>query len=283
MIAQAHLNEWAARVPWPQQTQVEQDLVLSRLIVEIAQHDLLGGELAFRGGTCLHKLHLPKQLRYSEDLDYVRRTHSGIKPYLTALREVALGIGLAEHGTTQSGQMVHIVFDAQATNAPGHIRVKIETNIAETDSFLPRITRPYAVDSRWWSGRADVSTFQIEELMSTKLRALYQRRRGRDLFDIWHVLTDLHPDDQLVTDGLAHYMADEIFSYREFSANLAAKLEHPDFVADLDQLTAASSLRYDVTLAADLIMERLGSRLPGAPGIDEIEGGTWRSAGAGAD
>ncbi len=283
MIAQAYLNEWASRVPWTQQIQIEQDLVLSRLIVEIAQHELLATELAFRGGTCLHKLHLPKQLRYSEDLDYVRRTHSGIKPYLTALREVALGVGLVEHGTNQSGEMAHIVFDAQATDTAGRIRVKIETNIAETDSFLPRIIRPYALESRWWSGRADVSTFQLEELMSTKLRALYQRRKGRDLFDLWHVLNNLSLDEGLVVDGLAHYMGDQIFSYREFSTNLAAKLAHPDFAADLEQLTADSSTRYDVALAADLIMERLGSRLPGAPGRDEIEDGCWRSAGAGMD
>lgn len=264
MIAQAYLNEWASHAPWTQQIQIEQDLILSRLIVEIAHHEMLGDELAFRGGTCLHKLHLPKQLRYSEDLDYVRRTHSGIKPYLLALREVAESIGLVEHGTNQSGQMVHIVFDAPATDAEGRIRLKIETNIVETDSFLPRITRPYAVDSRWWSGSADVSTFQIEELMSTKLRALYQRRKGRDLFDLWHVLNDLRPDEQLIVDGLAHYMRDQIFSYRELSANLAAKLEHPDFVADIEQLTAGSPSRYSVAGAADLIMERLGSRLPGA-------------------
>jgi predicted nucleotidyltransferase component of viral defense system len=264
VIAQAHLNEWASRVPWTQQVQIEQDLVLSRLIVEIAQHELLGGELAFRGGACLHKLHLPKQLRYSEGLDYVRRTRSPIKPYLLALRDLAEAVGLVEHGANQSAQMVHIAFDAQATEGAGRIRVKIETNIAETDSFLPCITRPYAVDSRWWSGSADVSTFQLEELMSTKLRALYQRRKGRDLFDLWHVLNDLGADEQLIVDGLAHYMGDEIFSYRELSANLAAKLAHPDFVADLEQLTVGSPQRYDVAGAADLIVERLGSRLPGA-------------------
>jgi predicted nucleotidyltransferase component of viral defense system len=276
VIAQAYLNEWAARAPWPQQIQIEQDLVLSRLIVEISRHELLAGEFAFRGGTCLHKLHLPKQLRYSEDLDYVRRTSSGIKPYLTALREVALGIGLSEQGTNQRGEMVHIVFNAQATGAVGRIRVKIETNVTETEAFLPRITRPYAVDSRWWSGRADVSTFWVEELMSTKLRALYQRRKGRDLFDLWHVLNDLRPDEQLIVDGLVHYMRDGLFSYRELSANLAAKLDNPDFVADLDQLTADSSQRYDVALAADLVMERLGSRLSGAPGLEEIVKGRWR-------
>jgi predicted nucleotidyltransferase component of viral defense system len=242
VIAQAYLNEWASKAPWSQQIQIEQDLILSRLIVEIARHELLGPELAFRGGTCLHRLHLPAPLRYSEDLDYVRRTHSGIKPYLTALRDVAQSVGLIEHGTHQSGQMVHIVFDAEPTGSAGRIRIKIETNIAETESFLSQITRPYAITSRWWSGKAEVNTFQLEELMSTKLRALYQRRKGRDLFDLWHVLNDLPLDDRLVVDGLAHYMADEIFGYRELAANLAAKLEHPDFVADLGQLTADSPL-----------------------------------------
>jgi predicted nucleotidyltransferase component of viral defense system len=280
VIAQAYLNEWASKAPWTQPIQIEQDLILSRLIVEIAQHELLGAELAFRGGTCLHKLHLPSQLRYSEDLDYVRRTHSGIKPCLTALQDIASGVGLAHHATNQRGQMVHIVFDADATGSAGRIRIKIETNIAETDPFLPRITCPYAVESRWWSGEANVNTFQLEELMSTKLRALYQRRKGRDLFDLWHVLNDLSLDERLVVDGLAHYMGDEVFNYRELAANLAAKLEHPDFVADLGQLTADSPPRYDATLAADLIMERLGSRLAGAPGLDEIENGQWRTSAA---
>ena len=62
VIAQAYLNEWISRAPWPTQIQIEQDLVLSRLIVEIANHELLGAELALRGGTCSNKLHLPESL-----------------------------------------------------------------------------------------------------------------------------------------------------------------------------------------------------------------------------
>ncbi len=37
---------------------------------------------------------------------------------------------------------------------------------------------------RWFEGRADIPVYQIEELMATKLRTLYQRRKGRDLFDL---------------------------------------------------------------------------------------------------
>ena len=53
----------------------------------------------FRGGTCLHQLVLDQPLRYSEDIDFVRSTHSGIGPVIDALREVADGVGLHVAGT----------------------------------------------------------------------------------------------------------------------------------------------------------------------------------------
>ena len=58
MIPHAFITAWTARAPWPYPYQVEQDLILSRLMIEIANHELLGRELRLRGGTCLHKLHL---------------------------------------------------------------------------------------------------------------------------------------------------------------------------------------------------------------------------------
>lgn len=78
MIPAAAVTAWAVARAWPTPEQVEQDLLLSRAICEIAQHPYLGEELAFRGGTALHKLHLSTPLRYSEDLDYVRTTAGGI-------------------------------------------------------------------------------------------------------------------------------------------------------------------------------------------------------------
>ena len=43
------------------------------------------------------------------------------------------------------------------------------------------------MDSPWFTGATDIITYELDELMATKLRALYQRRKGRDLFDIWYV------------------------------------------------------------------------------------------------
>ena len=271
------VTAWARRAPWPTETQIEQDLILSRLIVEIANDEVLGPELAFRGGTCLHKLHLPQPLRYSEDLDYVRRTSSGIGPYLDALREVATGIGLEEHGREFSDLMAHMVFDAEPTSGQGRIRIKIETNTREADSFEERVTRPHAVDSQWWKGQAEVSTFSVEELMATKLRALYQRRKGRDLYDLWHVFEELGPDPQRIVAGLRHYMGKEVFSYHELADNLGEKLKHPDFRDDLTGLVREVPSGYELARAADLTMELLGSRLDGAPAIETIKDGAWRN------
>lgn len=125
MIPAAHITHWAAGAPWPTRQQVEQDLILSRLIVEIANDPLLGTELAFRGGTCLHKLHLPTALRYSEDLDYVRTTEGPVGPIVDAIRELTGGLGLVERSRKLKHGMATYVCRTEA-NDGGVIRVKGE-------------------------------------------------------------------------------------------------------------------------------------------------------------
>ena len=93
MIPEAAVTHWAAGAPWPTRTQVEQDLLLSRLICEIANHAYLGNELVFRGGTCFHKLHIHPARRYSEDLDYVRSTAGGIKEFTQAMTGIGTELG----------------------------------------------------------------------------------------------------------------------------------------------------------------------------------------------
>lgn len=277
MIAPAYVTEWGTKATWPSRVQVEQDLILSRLIVEVANDPLLGDELLFRGGTCLHKLFLPRPLRYSEDLDYVRRTSSGIGRYLDALRVIGERIGLSVRTREFAGQMVHLYFDAESVEIPLRLTVKIEVNIAETASFVPPITRLYTVESQWWSGNANVPTFALEELLATKLRALYQRRKGRDLFDLWYVLTTMNPDPVVVVDGLDHYMADEVFTYPELAINLREKLTNRDFVSDMVSLAVEAPGNYHTDDAADLVMDRLGSLLKNAPAAEMIRNGAWRT------
>jgi hypothetical protein len=86
MIQRDFIVAWRQQAPWPTDAQVEQDLVLSRALVEIFRDPLLSRELAFRGGTALHKLFLPASARYSEDIDLVQISPGPIGPVMTALR-----------------------------------------------------------------------------------------------------------------------------------------------------------------------------------------------------
>jgi predicted nucleotidyltransferase component of viral defense system len=268
VIPQAYITEWSTQAPWPAEIQIEQDLILSRLIVEIASDELLARELAFRGGTCLHKLHLPGPARYSEDLDYTRTSEEPrIGDCLTALRRIAADIGLQERKRKFPGHdsdMACIWFHTTPETGDGQISIKIEINVRETVPHRPSILLPHRVQSRWWSGSADVRTFRTEEVLATKLRALYARRKGRDLYDLWLALTDLTLDEQLVVDGLAHYMGARLYSYRQLHANLVDKLANREFLDDIRNLTLDLH-GYEHRPAAELLMQRLGTRLRNAP------------------
>jgi len=130
VIPARHIRAWSRVAPWLTEEQIEQDLVLSRLIVEIANHPMLGEELVFRGGTCLHKVVLPEPLRYSEDLDYVRASHGPIGPLLDAIREVADRLDMDVN--TDVGSYPKARLRAPFETGSGLMRVKIEINTYET-------------------------------------------------------------------------------------------------------------------------------------------------------
>ncbi|MCL2668012.1 MAG: nucleotidyl transferase AbiEii/AbiGii toxin family protein [Micrococcales bacterium] len=191
MIPRRHLTAWTLMHPWPNPVQVEQDLLLTRAICEIANHDLLGDELVFRGGTAMHKLHLPEPVRYSEDLDYVRRTAGAIGPVLTALRSVGDELGFAT--SSRVGAHPKVLWRTTSDDEVP-IRIKIELNTQERSPALPLVHLPLTPGTTWWSGSAQVLTFQAPEMVATKIRALYQRSKGRDLFDLWLALTQMRLD-----------------------------------------------------------------------------------------
>jgi hypothetical protein len=85
MISKAHITAWRQTVPWALDTQVEQDLVISRALVELFSDSLLQKAVAFRGGTALHKLFLQPPGRYSEDIDLVQVDGQPIGPVLDAI------------------------------------------------------------------------------------------------------------------------------------------------------------------------------------------------------
>ncbi len=263
MLPRAALNAWAQQAPWSDELDIEQDLILSRAIIDIANHPLLGAELAFRGGTSLHKLHTEQPWRYSNDLDYVRTTNGPIKDIMAAVRTVMQTIGLEESGYAVKEDNVNMRFDTEPTRGLGGLRVKVEINTRETEPFSDLVALPLTVDNVWFSGHADILTFTLEELLGTKLRALYQRRKGRDLFDLWLGLEHLSADPDVVVAAYDHYLAFSgvVIDPADFERNLEEKLSHGGFRTDLDQLVREPPSDYTPEIGAATVRAQILTRL----------------------
>lgn len=178
MIPRADVIAWGQVVPWADPGMVEQDLVLSRALVELYSDPALARGLALRGGTALHKLALVPPGRYSEDVDLVQSTAGPIGPLLSGIRR-RLDPWLGTPTRDQAASSVTLLYRFDSEVPPvRRLRLKVEINTREHFAVFGYRTRRFAVATRWFTGRASVRTY---ELLATKLRALYQRRRGRDL------------------------------------------------------------------------------------------------------
>ncbi len=69
------------------------------------------------------------------------------------------------------------------------MKLKVEINSREHFSVFGIEEHPFSVRSLWFSGETRIPGYTLDEQLGTKLRALYQRRKGRDLFDLAHALS----------------------------------------------------------------------------------------------
>ena len=100
---------------------------------------------------------------------------------------------------------------------------------------------PFTVSSRWFEGSSDIVTYALDELPATKLRALYQRRKGRDLFDLAVALEETALDPERVIAAFLQYMehGGHDVTRAQFERNVQAKLRNAQFNADIGPLLAA--------------------------------------------
>lgn len=130
------LTAWRRKQPWRDDRQVEQDLYLSRAAIAIGSHPALAETLSWRGGTCLHKLHLDVPRRYSEDLDYVQVTGSKHQGWLfDALREAATQSDMLMKDHESSAVRVKAWFSAKS-NFSADITVKVEINTSDVEPAM---------------------------------------------------------------------------------------------------------------------------------------------------
>lgn len=234
MIQRAFITQWGTVVPWSSPRLVEQDLIICRALVSIYSDPFLKEHLAFRGGTALHKLYLEPQPRYSEDIDLVQVNAEPIKETIDHLREALSWLG--EPVVKQKKHNNTLVFRVQPTDVgAGEIHLKVEINCKEHFSVFQMVRVPFSVENDWFSGRCDVLTYELDELVGTKVRALYQRLKGRDLFDVYTALiSDKLNLNRVMTayDRYLRFVASHTPTYKEFVLNMDEKIQNPEFLGD---------------------------------------------------
>jgi len=267
-------------VPWPELYQVEQDLLLSLAMRAIFEDRFLAEQVAMRGGTVLQKVHLAPAARYSEDIDLVAvgdRPESHIIKALTRVLRPVLGkekssawafLRLAVRNAAKPSRILRCVFKVPSVSAPGReLAIEVEANVSERVPKYALQRLGFEVGFRGQFFQTTIVSYSINEMLGTKLRAMFQRKKGRDLFDLYWALTSrsaLPVSIDEVVDAFLHYMREEETEVprAEFVTHLRSCLgDQAGFCTDMYPLLR-SGLTYDPQEAGLFVERNVLSRLP---------------------
>ena len=262
MVIESAIREWSKSHPWQTNEMVEQDLIICRALVALFNDEYLASHLSFRGGTTLHKLYLQPQSRYSEDIDLVQINAEPIKETIERIRQTLSFIG--KPVIKQKAHNNTLVFRFHSEIPPAiPIRLKIEINCREHFNVLGLTQLDFNMKNQWFSGNCKVTTYHLEELLGTKLRALYQRRKGRDLFDLHKALTTQILTIENIIQCYNEYICFVVNNpptQKEYLQNMESKMKDEEFLGDTNLLLQPDNM-YNPDEAWELVKNQLIMRL----------------------
>jgi len=279
-----HLTAWQVDAPWPKRSQIEQDLRLSRGVAAIFGDERLCEHLAMRGGTVLHKAHLAPAARYSEDIDLVlvkamptdaleRHLNRVLVPVLGRASESLIADAwLAMRNVLRPSKILRMAYRFVPLGLQREETIKVEVNLNESASLYPLVDVALeTLDEDGERVQTQVRSYDINEMLGTKTRALMQREQGRDLFDLahaWQLSAAGHAactvDGSKAMQAFLWYLEKEgtHFSAKEANAQLDARLGKAGFRRDMETLLRPDLPAWDVDKAAALVREVYFRHLP---------------------
>ena len=268
MIPRDAIIEWQEKAPWSDLAQVEQDLVLTKAIIQISSSFGTSPAFALRGGTAMQKLFFNVPTRYSEDLDLVQIKNEPIGPAIDIIRN-SLDPWLGNPKRDRKKDRFSLIYRFNSEIPPiRSMRLKIEVNNGEHFNVFGFQKKRLQCANSWFRGEAEITTYELEELLGTKLRALYQRKKGRDLFDLKMAVEHFPKlDPEKVIKCFQKYIAHEggNVSRAQFEANLLNKVGQDSFTKDLSPLLTSESEILDFSKASQDIIQIFLALLPGEP------------------
>jgi len=240
------IRNWADEGGIPDLTLAELDYRLVHALQAIYADPFLRDRLCLKGGTALNKLYLPGQGRLSVDLDF-----NAVGPREQVLEE-----------RTQISQTVMTVLKQQDSSydftyrwryeqasvyarfspltGTAQQRLKLEISFIERFAILGREERTLLISP--FDEPLVINTYHLEELTSTKLRALYDRRKGRDIYDLF-CIADFDLNRAAVRKMVLYYFyrANKVFHYPTFVSNVERKIAERGFGDDVRGLIRRGS------------------------------------------
>ena len=136
----------------------------------------------------------------------------------------------------------------------------MEINCKEHFHVLPWIEFPFDLKSDWFTGKTNIRTYDINELLGTKLRALYQRSKGRDLFDLDYSRLNRELDIEQIIKCFNKYTTfstgNRPPSQKEFLLNIEEKEQDPNFTGDMEALLRPE-IKYDQEAAFEWLRNQV--------------------------
>jgi len=267
-----------AVVPWVAQYQVEQDLLLCRAMVALFDDKFLNPQIAMRGGTLLHKVHLAPPARYSEDIDLVvvgTRPPDHIRRAIRRVLTDVLGmpkasvwgtLALAIRNTVKPSRVLRMTYSIRSIIEPNRmLEIVVEANVTERKPHRAVVEMPFSFPFREKPVQTHVKGFDIHEMLGTKMRAMFQRKRGRDLFDLYWALTKSPTpiDPAAIIASFEHYLKQEgtKAGRAEFIGILDGHLKDRGFCSDMLPLLR-TDITYDPQTAGKYLKTHLLNLLP---------------------
>ena len=169
-----------------------------------------------------------------------------------------------ERSTQNRGHGIKALYRFRSEYGNVRLRLKLEINCKEHFNVLDWVNFPFKVDSEWFTGEAAIRTYSINELLGTKLRALYQRSKGRDLFDLDYARRHIELDAEAIIQCFKEYTT---FSTgkkpptaKQYLLNMEEKMQDPGFAGDMEALLRPE-LVYDQDAAYEWLQNELIAKI----------------------
>ncbi len=239
------LRGWADEIGINDLVLAEQDFRLSHVLIDIGSDDFLGERLYLKGGTAINKLYLKETPRLSVDLDFnaigekarVLTERKAIRDRLIRLLEERDAGYKVKYDYRYEQTTIHAkytpIFGGEQT-------LKLEISNVERFPIMQERRIDFVLPLTGES--FEITTYQLEELVSTKLRALNDRLSGRDIYDI-HQVSGFDLDQKVLRKMVLYYFyrSKKVFNPKLFFRNLETKFKPGRLTDDISGFIRAGA------------------------------------------